>query len=722
MTGVTFNPSIATIANLFPTPPADPTLSLTATSAPQLSPGETSGPAGTWTLNVAGNSTAGAGWVDGDTVVVTIAPPSGSNCNGDDYLSFAGTPTASVDAWTGLSATPSVATSVTNGGPCGGSEPNELVIEFTGSAWFQTTGSATISVHGVRYTVGPGAAAEGVGLVQVAASYHTRPISSSGASNAYLGGLSVEADTPPVSVVPRAFNSPISPIEVVESSTAHVQAGYVCLTIGAGTFDLSSTPAATVVVGNGHVGANVSLQLTHGTGPTAVVFEVVTPSTTPASYRVSGLAVDAPSAPGPVDVMATEGTSADCTSDTGSIGKAVGYTVASTALVRVYGATADATAAAELEHQFGTTGTNCPGRPGARPVVLATDASYQDALASAYLASYLGTGELLTPGARLSSVTATAMREEGITTVYIVGGPLAVSDNVYQQLLSLTAYTCGGVTRLTPANPVHLEVHRIWGQTAYDTAQFVAQYPPPATVGVLNVPGAYVGTNATDGRGQFNDTAGTASTPPASASTLATAILATGRGFQDAEAAGVVSYADRLPLLLTTPRTLSPQVTSAVAALQIKQVIVMGGQLAVSDSVVTSLERLGLTVLRIAGRDYTDTAAQLADFELASRVGQVGLGWTATGGVTVARGDFYSDGVAGAVLVAGAGRTHTHSPEPLLLSLASGTVGAALKQFLHTAGRIGIDGVAANRVSHLTVLGGPLALTTAAVGAMTADL
>jgi putative cell wall-binding protein len=719
---VTFAPATATIATLYPTPPAPPAATLSSTSEPQLSPGETSGSAGSWTLTLSGTSTAGSGWNSGDAVVVTVAPPSGTNCAGDGYLAFSGTPTASVVSSTGVSVTPSVADSVTNGGPCGSPDPNELEIQLTNSVWFESSGSVRISITGVRYTVGPTAGADGAGPAVVSATYLSTTVTAAAASNAFVGGLALRADTPPVSVVPSAFDAPISPVEVVESSSAHVQPGYVCLALGSGTFNPSVTPTASVVSGNGSVVPAVSFGGTKGTGPTVVEFQVTAASTTAGTYGVSGLTVDAPATPGQVSVHATEGPSANCANDTGSIGSATAYGVTGTALSRVYGATADATAAAELEHQFGASGTGCPGRPGARPVVLATDANYRDALASAYLASYLGTGELLTPTSTLSAATVGAIRLEGITTVYIVGGPLAVSNTVAQQLEAMTADTCGGAAPLTTSQPVHLEVDRIWGQTAYDTAQWVADYPPASNVGTLTVPGAYVGTDATGGTGRYNDTAGNGSPAPATSASLPTAIVATGGGFQDAESASALSYAAHLPILLTTASVLSPEVASAITALQVKQVIVMGGQLAVSDAVVASLEKLGVNVLRIAGRDDTDTAVQLADFELGPRAGEAGLGWAGTGGLTVARGDFYSDGLAGAVVAAGAGATHAHSPEPLVLTEGPSAVGAALTAFLHEAGRTGVDAIPGDRVSSLTLLGGPLALAPGVVTAMSSDL
>ena len=406
------------------------------------------------------------------------------------------------------------------------------------------------------------------------------------------------------------------------------------------------------------------------------------------------------------------------------MGEATAFKVVapSTVVTQIYGSTAAATAAAELEHQFDAKGTACPGRSGARPVVLATDANYPDALASAYLAGHLQTGELLTPTASLSAVTADAIREEGITNVYVVGGPLAVSTAVVKQLESTLAYNCGGTSPITAAHPVYVQVTRIYGQTLYDTAQWVAEYPSATQVGTVDVAGAYGSANRAGGTGLYNDTAGSASSAPPTATPLPTAIVATGRSFQDAESAGVLSYADHLPILLTTTTTLSPEVASAISALQIEQVVVMGGPLAVSDAVVTALESLGVSVLRIAGQTATDTAVQLADFEMGSSTGHVGLAWSGTGGVAVARGNYYSDGLAGAVVAAGQSHTSSGRPEPLLLTVDPTTVGPYLTAFLERAGTGGIDGNRSDTVTTLTVLGGPDAVSKTTVQSMRNDL
>ena len=379
---------------------------------------------------------------------------------------------------------------------------------------------------------------------------------------------------------------------------------------------------------------------------------------------------------------------------------------------RIYGQTADATAAKELEHQFTSAAGHCPGTSQDRSVVLATDAGYSDALASAYLARYLGSGTLLAPTSTLSPPTTTALRLEGITHVYVVGGPLAVSTAVVDELEALPAYQCGGTTALPGT---FVQVTRIWGQTQYTTAQDVATFVPAADDSSLSFASAYAGVDATGGDGKYNTTAGLGSSAPATSGALRTAIVATGRGFQDAEAASTLAYADELPILLTTPSSLSAQVSAAIAALGVKQVVLMGGQLAVSNNVAAALESLGVSVLRIAGQNDTATAVELAQFET-SPAG-TGAGWSGTGGLSVARGDFYTDGLAGAVVAAdGPGAS---APEPLLLTLDPTTVGTALATFLRTAGTTGIGGA---KVTRLTVLGGPLALSQTAVNAMTQDL
>lgn len=377
----------------------------------------------------------------------------------------------------------------------------------------------------------------------------------------------------------------------------------------------------------------------------------------------------------------------------------------------VYGTTADGTAAAEFTRAFPYTAGSCPP---SRAAVVATTATYQDALSSQYLAQSLTTGTLLTPTTTLSSETVMALEEEGISSVDIVGGPLAVSNTVEAAIEALTAYACGGTH---PSGKI--TVQRIDGQTAYGTAEAVAEHVGPGSS--LSLAGAYSATNTTGGTGRYNDTAGKGTAAPSGS--VPTAILATAQGFQDAQSASVIAYHAALPLLMTAPDTLSTTAVAAIETLGIKQVILMGGQEAVSNTVEAALvQETGVSVLRIAGTDYTDTAAELAKFEDAKST--AGLGWTPGHRVMVARGDFFSDGIAGAVLdsqhntATGAAGT----VRPLLLTENPSEVGTFLTAFLNVAGHTGIDETAAKHITALTVLGGPLAVSTTAISAMEHDL
>ena len=394
---------------------------------------------------------------------------------------------------------------------------------------------------------------------------------------------------------------------------------------------------------------------------------------------------------------------------TGNAGAPIATTFA--AYTRIWGSTPDATAAAELEHQFKVAGGNCPGTTTTRPVLLTTAKTFPDALASAPLARSLGTGTLLTTPTSLSPPTAAALAREGITHVTVLGGPLAVSTAVVASLEATPATTCGGRGRTGS----DITVTRIAGATAYETAAQIAAAAATSGVGSLDLARAYAGRNATGGDGRFNLTAGTASRAPVSGGALATAVLATGAGFQDAEAASTLAYAEKLPVLLTAPTSLSVAAAAAISSLHIAQVVVMGGQLAVSDAVVAALEGMGVSVLRVAGQDASGTAVELARLET-SPVG-AGVGWHGTGDLTLAQGGYFSDGLAGAV-VAADGPAVT-DPEPLVLTESPTTVGSPLSAFLHQAGTTGLDGTA---VTHLTILGGPRAVTPPTVQAMGRDL
>lgn len=390
-----------------------------------------------------------------------------------------------------------------------------------------------------------------------------------------------------------------------------------------------------------------------------------------------------------VTVTTTDGTSAVSASGTFT------FVTPAIAATRIYGQTSDATAAAEMEHQFPSASGDCPA---SRSVVLATAAGYPDALASAYLARSLGTGTLLTTTGTLSTPTASAISQEGIDHVYVVGGPLAVSTQVLLDLSHTKATTCGGAK----GTGDYIAVSRIWGPTEYATAEQVAVSMPLTHVATLDVSGAYAAGYDAGG--------GSQSSAPAPGS-LKTAVVATGDSFQDAESASTFAYGESVPILLTTPAMLSPQTATALSALAIRQVILMGGPLAVSNGVVTQLEGMGISVLRVSGTTYTGSAVELAKFELQPT--PFGASWAQTGAVTIAQGASYSDGIAGAV-VAADGPSATKR-EPLLLTFSPERAGTTLATFFKSsAHQLGI--------THLTVLGGPAAVSQTVVTGLLLDV
>ncbi len=91
-----------------------------------------------------------------------------------------------------------------------------------------------------------------------------------------------------------------------------------------------------------------------------------------------------------------------------------------------------------------------------------------------------------------------------------------------------------------------------------------------------------------------------------------TVVLASGRNFPDALAASSLAGAYDSPLLLTDPAALSDQAADEIKELGAKSVVIVGGEGAVSDDVVQSLENLGLEVSRVYGETRYDTANQIA--------------------------------------------------------------------------------------------------------------
>ncbi|MHB8467363.1 MAG: cell wall-binding repeat-containing protein, partial [Acidimicrobiales bacterium] len=214
---------------------------------------------------------------------------------------------------------------------------------------------------------------------------------------------------------------------------------------------------------------------------------------------------------------------------------------------------------------------------GVDNAVLVSGSTFPDALAGAYLAATIGGPVLLTDRDAVPAELTSSLASLKVKTLTLIGGDLAISKAVEQQL-SQTQSTAPGQGNLT--------VTRVGGSTRYDTMAAVDSTPNPAATGTVG------------GK--------------------RTAILASGATFADALAASAVAYKAKLPIILTDPSSLSPQAAATIKNLGIAEILVMGGPIAVSPQTEQQANAAGAsTLVRLAGADRTDTAQQLAGYAVA---------------------------------------------------------------------------------------------------------
>lgn len=201
---------------------------------------------------------------------------------------------------------------------------------------------------------------------------------------------------------------------------------------------------------------------------------------------------------------------------------------------------------------------------GAASVVLAnagTGAPSPDALAAAGLAGSLGAPVLLTPANTLSADDVAALKALGTTTVYVVGGPAAISNAVVSTLAGMGIQV----------------VRSFEGQDRFQTADLIDQY--------------LYANHLT--RSQ-------------------TLLVANGATMIDALSGSPVAYSQGDPMLLvnTGQSAVSRSTLAAFKADGIDQVTILGGPAAVSNGVAASLAgTFGAgAVTRIGGADRNQTA------------------------------------------------------------------------------------------------------------------
>jgi putative cell wall-binding protein len=281
------------------------------------------------------------------------------------------------------------------------------------------------------------------------------------------------------------------------------------------------------------------------------------------------------------------------------------------AFTRLAGADRYDTARVIAERTFGTSSG----------VMLATGERFPDALAGAYAAGLAGGPILLTTSNSLTPTTATALHDLQTAKIAILGGPQAVSAAVENDLVA-RGY----------------QVVRLGGVDRYDTARIIAEFAGTDFIGTIG------------GR--------------------RVALVAGGEDphFPDALSGSPMADAQHYPTLLTKTATLSDAARRGLSDLGIGDVFVLGGPAAVSDNVVAQIQGMGITVQRLGGKDRTDTAVQVANFE------RDNLQFS-TSHVELARGDLFPDSLSG-------GPHAGHERAPVLLTEDPGTLGPYTSNWL----------------------------------------
>ena len=320
----------------------------------------------------------------------------------------------------------------------------------------------------------------------------------------------------------------------------------------------------------------------------------------------------------------------------------------------------------------GCTGTNGPILTpstqlcgGTRFALVATADNFPDALSASYAAGRIGAAILLVrPTVDALAQVQLALQNLGVVTVLVLGGPAAVPDTVVDFIKGLptsctTSTQCGGVSNnFTNGDPrqvpgTKLTVARIQdpiNDTRYGTMRLlniltglpvsipvVVQQPTPAL---------------------FNATKQVAPVSPANVCvTCRTAFVVSGANFPDALSAGVRSYAQGIPMILTDPAALSPEAAQTLKDLQTQQVVIVGGEAAVSAAVADTLTKatqdggLGLVVARVSGADRIATAVAVMQYSTRNptNTSLPGLGLTTLNTVLLARSDTFPDSLTAAV-------------------------------------------------------------------------
>ena len=225
---------------------------------------------------------------------------------------------------------------------------------------------------------------------------------------------------------------------------------------------------------------------------------------------------------------------------------------ASPNVVRVFGADRYGTAAQVSQLLKPSVGS------GVNAVYVATGALFPDALAGGPAAAKRNGTLLLVKGTEIPPETAAELTRLNPQTIYLLGGPAAVTPTVENQLKSFAR--SGNVIRLA-------------GADRYETAAMAVDDAFPSASAVM---------------------------------------VATGQNFPDAISGAAAAAHIGIPILLVQFEAIPPATAAQLDQLNPGQIFVLGGPAAISESVRTQLQAYSSNVVRLGGVDRYDTAVKIA--------------------------------------------------------------------------------------------------------------
>lgn len=209
--------------------------------------------------------------------------------------------------------------------------------------------------------------------------------------------------------------------------------------------------------------------------------------------------------------------------------------------------------------------SNVGGWSASDKVILASGANYPDALSASALAGVHDAPIILTDPTELSSKAAATIKQLGPSTIYVVGGPSAVSDEVLQAANNI----CGSNTI------------RLYGSTRYETSLEILR--------------------------QCN-------------SSSDTVIVATGANYADSLSISPFAYVTKSPIVLCDPYGgLTQEAIEAIRAGGFSRAILVGGNAAVPNVVISQLNNANIAtegIRRLSGATRYETSTQITAFEI----------------------------------------------------------------------------------------------------------